>query len=87
MNLSKLNIIDIRNNTQYQQGHINNALNIPYENLLYQPEKFLDKNKIYYIYCQYGTNSRFVKDKLLRLGYNIINIDGGYKAYQKHSNL
>lgn len=87
MKNNKINIIDIRNRNQYQEGHIPSAINIPYENLIYQPEKFLDKNNVYYIYCQYGINSSYVKSKLIQQGYHIINIDGGYSTYKKYSNL
>ncbi len=77
-----INIIDIRDNYQYNQGHIENAQNIPAMYLLRNPSKYLNKNAIYYIYCEYGNTSRYVSNQLNSLGYKTINIAGGYSLYQ-----
>ena len=50
-NLNNSNIIDIRNSQKYNEGHILNAKNIPIEQLLIYPNKYLNKKKKYYIYC------------------------------------
>lgn len=77
-----LNIIDIRDKYQYNLDHIQNAKNIPMLYLLTSPEQYLNKNEIYYIYCQYGTSSKLATSKLNALGYKTINIEGGYNAYK-----
>ena len=40
-----------------------------------------DKNTIYYIYCDYGNRSKHVVSYLNSLGYNCVNIEGGYNNY------
>ena len=72
--------IDIRDNNSYNNGHIDGAINIPFKNLLVNP-KLLNKNEIYYIYCQSGNNSKILVNYLNKLGYSCINVSGGYSKY------
>lgn len=80
-NLNNINLIDIRSNTSYNNGHIKNASNIALNELLIKPDKYLNKNEIYYIYCQKGMQSRKLCQILLNQNYNVINITGGYEAW------
>ncbi len=50
-------IIDIRESYEIKSGKINGSRNIPMNRLLNHPEKFLDKNKTYYLICQSGSRS------------------------------
>ena len=43
--------------------------------------RYLEKSKKYYIYCQYGKTSIKTCMYLNKLGYNVINVTGGYNAY------
>ena len=45
------------------------------------PEEYLSKNKKYYIYCNSGTNSRKLCLHLTNLGYDVVDLIGGYKDY------
>lgn len=74
-------IIDIRNNNKYIEYHIPNAINIEAEKLIKEPEKYINKNEIYYIYCQKGITSTMICKILKIKGYNIININGGYEKW------
>ena len=47
LKIDKPTIIDIRNKVSYNNGHINNAINIPYEELLVNYNKYLLKDMIY----------------------------------------
>lgn len=80
-NNHNLNIIDIRSNYQYQLNRIPTSQNIPTYLLESTPEKYLDKNKTYYIYCQSGHTSKVLVDKLNRIGYKTVNINGGFNNY------
>ena len=73
----KPTIIDIRNKVSYNNGHINNAINIPYEELMNNYRNYLRKGDKYYIYCKSGKLSKRVVAVLSYLGYNvnIINTD------------
>lgn len=75
------NIIDIRGKINYNNGHIDNAINIPFEELLINYYKYLTKNKIYYIYCSRGVKSVKLCQILRSKGFNVINILGGYQSW------
>ena len=79
--LSNINIIDIRGIEKYNFNHIDNAINIGMNNLIVKPSKYLSKNNKYYIYCQKGIQSKKICLLLQGLGYNVVNIQGGYEAW------
>ncbi len=75
------NIIDIRMKYDYDKGHIPNAINIREDLLLNNPSYYLDKKEVYYLYCETGHRSRMVVRKLNLMGYQTLNIEGGYNEY------
>ena len=80
-NLVNINIIDIRSVEKYNNGYIMNAINIPSDRLLINTDKYLDRNKKYYIYCQKGIQSRKICSILSVKRYNVVNVLGGYEAW------
>lgn len=80
--IGKVNLIDIREPYEYSAGHVQTAKNIPMNTLLTIPEKYLDKNKEYYIICQSGGRSTSACNYLSKLGYNVINVVGGTGSYR-----
>ena len=83
--LNNINLIDIRSIEKYNNGHILNARNIQMEQLLVYPNKYLNKNDKYYIYCQKGIQSRKLCQILKNSGYNVVNVSGGYEAWVLNS--
>ena len=79
--LDGINIIDIRSEEKYNDNHILNANNIPFNKLIYSPDRYLDRKKVYYIYCQKGRKSVQLCNILNAKGFNVINIIGGYEAW------
>ena len=81
---SKGQLIDVRQPEEFELGHIKNALLHSVENI----ETFKQsKNKTYYIYCKSGNRSRKASQFLAQRGYDVVNLDGGYTAYeQQHHN-
>lgn len=79
--LSNINLIDIRSIEKYNNKHIMNAINIPLEQLLIKPEKYLSMIEKYFIYCQKGIQSRKLCQILKNQGYDVVNIKGGYEAW------
>lgn len=75
-------VIDIRDRNSYLLGHIDNAINIDKSTLLSNHDKYLNKTDIYYIYCNSGISSKRVVEYLNSLGYNTVNIDGGYNKFK-----
>ena len=79
---SEYNIIDIRSQNDYNKGHIYNAVNIPKDELLRNYKYYLRKEETYYIYCEFGSRSRSVCEILTMLGYDVINVYGGYSNFK-----
>ncbi len=74
-------LIDIRDKYEYLLSHIKYAINIPYTYILTFPDKYLDFNKTYYIYCECGSKSKKAVDYLSKMGYKVIDLIGGYREY------
>ena len=75
------NIIDIRNENEFLMGTIPSSKNIPAIKLEISPEKNLNKNETYYIFCNNGKTSKVLTEKLNIQGYRTVNIIGGYFNY------
>lgn len=79
--IGRVNLIDIRDNYLYRLGSIPGAKNIPANYLLMTPENYLNKENTYYIYCDHGIKSAKTCSKLKNMGYQVINVLGGYNSY------
>ena len=77
----KINIIDIRNSKDYYSNKIPTAINVEEQELITNPQRYLDKTKTYYIYCNSGKSSKRVVYYLNNLGYHTVNINGGFNNY------
>lgn len=75
------NIIDIRSIQDYNNNHIPGSKNVPFEKLITKPNKYLEMSNIYYIYCQKGIKSSKAVQILNKMGYRVINIEGGYESW------
>jgi rhodanese-related sulfurtransferase len=79
--LGKVELIDIREPYEYKSGTLRTAKNIPMGNLLNAPNKYLMKDKTYYIMCQSGGRSSNACRTLRKQGYHVINVSGGMGSY------
>ena len=79
--IGKVELIDIREDYEYKGGSIKSAKNIPMGQLLNEPEKYINKNKEYYIMCQFGGRSARACNNLKSQGFNVINVAGGMGSY------
>ena len=72
-------LIDVRSPQEYQEGHLNQAINIPFYELVSDiDEKVKDKDNSIILYCQSGIRSSKVIKELKKLGYNnIYELEGG----------
>ena len=75
------NIIDIREHYLYTRSHLPNSLNIPTRILRDLPEKYLDRNKTYYLICETGFHSQRLALRLREKGYDVYSIKGGYEGF------
>lgn len=75
-------IVDLRSAGEYQKGHVEGAINIPYEK--FENNNFyLPKYKRIIVYCERGAASFLVARKLYDRGYQVYTVIGGYQAISK----
>ena len=79
--LGKINLVDIREVYEYKEGHVPTAKNIPMDNILAKPDKYLEKSKQYHIICQTGGRSLMACSVLASQGFKVINVFGGTGSY------
>lgn len=79
--IGKIELIDIRETYEYKSGTIKTAKNIPMGEILAKPDKYLKKDKEYYIMCQSGGRSSSACKQLSKLGFDITNVAGGVGSY------
>ena len=72
-------LLDVRSKQEYQEGHLQGAINIPEYEIDKRVEKEITKkNQLIVAYCQYGGRSKNVCMKMRQKGYtNIYNLYGG----------
>ena len=63
-------LIDLEDEYSFLVNHQQGAINIPYNKLIYNYEKLLDKSKSYYFYCSGGSKSRKIVNILELYGYD-----------------
>jgi len=80
--LGKINLIDVREIYEYRNGSLKTARNIPIENLLNNPDRYLKKENEYYLMCQTGSRSSLACRRLAKEGFSVINVRGGIGAYR-----
>ena len=84
----KPQILDVRTPEEFNQGHLEKALNIDWlgDHFVQDAEK-LNKNKAVYIYCRSGKRSLKASEKLAEMGFKkIYNLEGGYQKWTAESN-
>lgn len=75
---SDAQIIDVRTETEFGQGHLPDAINIPHTTILEgKGYAKLDKNKPVVLYCRSGNRAGLALEHLQAQGFtNIINVGG-----------
>ena len=71
-------ILDVREQDEYDAGHIPGAILIPYDEIMEKAEGILtDKDQLILVYCRSGRRSKIAADDLVKLGYtNIVEFGG-----------
>lgn len=79
--LSKdLNIIDVREEDEYQTGHIPRSVNMPLSTLAENIDKF-DADEEYLIICRTDRRSALASQELREKGFNATTVLGGVSAW------
>lgn len=78
-------VVDVRPADLYNEGHIKGAINLDVENpdFLKEATSKLPKDKTVAVYCGLGIHSPIAARELTKEGYNILNLDGGIKAWKE----
>ncbi len=66
-----MKIIDVSDKYTYSLGHLNNSINIPYDELINNYRAYLNKMESYYLYCKSGKLSKRAVLVLSSLGYKV----------------
>lgn len=81
---SHVQLLDVRSADEYAQGHIANAENVDVQ----QPD-FIDKAKAkldhtnpVYVYCRSGKRSMLAAQKLVKAGYQVVNLRDGIVGWE-----
>ena len=71
-------LLDVREEYEYQDGHIKGAVNLPLREILGKKDS-LPKDKDIYVYCRSGHRSADAVNFLKSLGFEKVhNIEGGF---------
>ena len=73
-------LLDVRTEVEFNNGHIDGAVNIPVD-MLRERLGELDKSKEIYEYCQVGLRGHVASRILVQNGFKVKNLTGGYRSY------
>jgi rhodanese-related sulfurtransferase len=73
-------ILDVRDPSEYEKGHIDGAVNIPLNDLRQRMGE-VPKDREIWAYCFVGQRSYYASRALSQYGFDIKNISGGYKTF------
>ena len=65
-------VIDVRTKDEYDEGHVVNSLNIPYDEINENID--ISKDKIIFVYCRSGNRSSKAYSTLVNLGYTVYDL-------------
>jgi NADPH-dependent 2,4-dienoyl-CoA reductase/sulfur reductase-like enzyme/rhodanese-related sulfurtransferase/TusA-related sulfurtransferase len=74
-------LLDVRTEEEFSIGTIEGATNIPDEELRDRLDE-IPKDKDIYVFCEVGYRGYLSTRLLLKKGYNVHNLTGGYKLYR-----
>ena len=71
-------LIDVRTPEEFASGHIDGAINLPYDQIDAKNSAVaaIDKGRSILVYCRSGRRSAIARDNLQQLGYRQV-LDGG----------
>ena len=71
-------VLDTREQDEFDEGHIPNAILIPYTEIENKAEEMMpDKDKLILVYCRSGRRSKIAAERLAKLGYINVKEFGG----------
>lgn len=73
-------VLDVREDYEWDEGHVPNALHIPMNEVPLQLAKLDDGARIFVI-CRSGRRSMTIADYLAGQGYDVVSVQGGTQAW------
>ncbi len=75
-------VIDVRTPEEFASGHVDGAINIPYDTISAKLPALskIDKNENILLYCRSGRRSAIAKQSLAELGYRKVQDGGGISS-------
>jgi phage shock protein E len=71
-------VVDVRTSDEYRQGHVREAVNIPYDEIAQRIAAFApDRDARIVLYCRSGRRAGIAEQTLHQLGYGQIENKGG----------
>ena len=85
LDLSEASILDVRTQSEYNQGHVKNAILIDVKKSSFEEDiKGLNKDKPYYVYCKSGIRSARAIRIMKSQGFNqLCEIEGGIQGFMR----
>lgn len=75
-------LVDVRTAAEYADGHIPNAVNIDvYSADFAEKIAKLDKERTVAIYCRSGRRSKNAAEQAVKLGFKVVELDGGVLSW------
>ncbi len=67
-------LVDVRSDDEYKEGHLSDAINIPYDSILEGAKEsgIIDMNTKIIVYCKSGKRSSIAASELSKAGYKYI---------------
>lgn len=80
---TNVKVIDIREPHEHDHVSIEGTINVPMNNFIHRHNLYLKKDEVYYLLCHHGVRSYQLTHYLSDLGYNVINVFGGWDAMEQ----
>lgn len=79
-----LQLLDVRSAEEYAQGHIANAKNIDVQqpDFIEKAQAKLNHTNPVYVYCRSGKRSMLAAQKLVKAGYQVVNLRDGIVGWE-----
>lgn len=83
-NDATVQLVDVRSPMEYSEGHLPGAVLIDVKDcsFLSKARSQLSTERPVAVYCQSGLRSSIAAAMLVRVGYNVVSLKGGIKAWQ-----
>ena len=79
----KVQVVDVRTPSEYSEGHVPGALNIPHMSIIARKDELAPDRELVFI-CQMGQRSALACEFAAAVGFkDLFNVEGGTEAWLK----